>query len=169
MTEVTPPAPDGHRAPNISFEFLPAQDRGDGEESVGDHQASQPACAQFRLGDLWRRRLDRERTHATIARILAETDLVPAAHLTCVGAASGEIDDIRRPLSRYRRPPTSSRCAAIRRAASAPPTPRIRMATRLRPNSSPASRSVIPTSRFPSPPIRRSIRKARTSTPTSMC
>ena len=36
----------------------------------------------------------RERTHATIARILAETDLVPAAHLTCVGAARGEIDDI---------------------------------------------------------------------------
>ena len=40
----------------------------------------------------------RERTHSTIARILAETDLTPAAHLTCVGAARGEIDDI---VSRY--------------------------------------------------------------------
>jgi methylenetetrahydrofolate reductase (NADPH) len=40
----------------------------------------------------------RERTHSTIARILAETDLLPAAHLTCVGAARGEIDDI---VSRY--------------------------------------------------------------------
>jgi methylenetetrahydrofolate reductase (NADPH) len=36
----------------------------------------------------------RERTHSTIARMLAETDLTPAAHLTCVGAARGEIDDI---------------------------------------------------------------------------
>jgi methylenetetrahydrofolate reductase (NADPH) len=36
----------------------------------------------------------RERTHATIARILGETALRPAAHLTCVGASRGEIDDI---------------------------------------------------------------------------
>jgi len=36
----------------------------------------------------------RERTHATIARILKETALLPAAHLTCVGAARGEIDEI---------------------------------------------------------------------------
>jgi methylenetetrahydrofolate reductase (NADPH) len=36
----------------------------------------------------------RERTHSTITRILNETDLLPAAHLTCVGAARGEIDDI---------------------------------------------------------------------------
>jgi methylenetetrahydrofolate reductase (NADPH) len=40
----------------------------------------------------------RERTHSTIARILAETSLTPAAHLTCVGASRGEIDDI---VSRY--------------------------------------------------------------------
>lgn len=38
----------------------------------------------------------RERTHATISRILKETDLVPAAHLTCVAATRGEIDDIAR-------------------------------------------------------------------------
>jgi methylenetetrahydrofolate reductase (NADPH) len=36
----------------------------------------------------------RERTHSTIARILGETRLTPAAHLTCVGAARGEIDEI---------------------------------------------------------------------------
>jgi len=38
----------------------------------------------------------RERTHATIARMLKETDLVPAAHLTCVAATKGEIDDVAR-------------------------------------------------------------------------
>jgi methylenetetrahydrofolate reductase (NADPH) len=36
----------------------------------------------------------RERTHATVKRILAETALVPAAHLTCVGAACAEVDSV---------------------------------------------------------------------------
>src|SRR6202030_4156668 len=36
----------------------------------------------------------RERTHATVKRILAETLLVPAAHLTCVGAACDEVDAV---------------------------------------------------------------------------
>src|SRR3546814_743493 len=36
----------------------------------------------------------RERTHATVARIARETDLVPAAHLTCVGASKAEIAEI---------------------------------------------------------------------------
>ncbi len=38
----------------------------------------------------------RERTHATVDRILKETGLTPAAHLTCVGATRGEIDEIAR-------------------------------------------------------------------------
>src|SRR3954466_4244104 len=36
----------------------------------------------------------RERTHATVKRILAETALTPAAHLTCVAASCGEVDDV---------------------------------------------------------------------------
>ena len=36
----------------------------------------------------------RERTHATVKRIVEETSLKPAAHLTCVAAPRGEIDDI---------------------------------------------------------------------------
>ena len=38
----------------------------------------------------------RERTHNAVARIIAETDLTPAPHLTCIGASRGEIDDIAR-------------------------------------------------------------------------
>jgi methylenetetrahydrofolate reductase (NADPH) len=38
----------------------------------------------------------RERTHATVKRIVEETTLKPAAHLTCVGASRGETDDILR-------------------------------------------------------------------------
>jgi methylenetetrahydrofolate reductase (NADPH) len=36
----------------------------------------------------------RERTHATVARIVRETELVPAAHLTCVGASKDEIAEV---------------------------------------------------------------------------
>jgi methylenetetrahydrofolate reductase (NADPH) len=36
----------------------------------------------------------RERTHSTITRLLSETDLLPAAHLTCVGASRAEIDEV---------------------------------------------------------------------------
>src|SRR5208337_2526137 len=36
----------------------------------------------------------RERTHATVKRILAETALVPAAHLTCVAASCDEINQV---------------------------------------------------------------------------
>jgi methylenetetrahydrofolate reductase (NADPH) len=36
----------------------------------------------------------RERTHSTVKRLLAETSLVPAAHLTCVAASCDEIDTV---------------------------------------------------------------------------
>ena len=36
------------------------------------------------------------RTHATVTRLVQETSLTPAAHLTCVGASRGEVDDVAR-------------------------------------------------------------------------
>jgi methylenetetrahydrofolate reductase (NADPH) len=36
----------------------------------------------------------RQRTHATVARIVRETGLIPAAHLTCVGASRDEVDEV---------------------------------------------------------------------------
>lgn len=38
----------------------------------------------------------RDRTHRTLGRILRETALAPAAHLTCVGASRGEVDEVLR-------------------------------------------------------------------------
>jgi methylenetetrahydrofolate reductase (NADPH) len=38
----------------------------------------------------------RQRTHAAVERIMKETDLTAAPHLTCIGASKGEIDDIAR-------------------------------------------------------------------------
>src|SRR6202012_3259064 len=40
----------------------------------------------------------RERTHSTITRILGETSLTPAAHLTCVDAPRADVDDV---VARY--------------------------------------------------------------------
>ena len=36
----------------------------------------------------------RERTHATVSRMLRETDLKPAAHLTCVAASRADVDAV---------------------------------------------------------------------------
>src|SRR5690349_11385105 len=36
----------------------------------------------------------RERTHATVSRIVTETHLKPAAHLTCVAATKDEVNDV---------------------------------------------------------------------------
>ena len=36
----------------------------------------------------------RDRTHATVKRLLNETDLAPAAHVTCVGTSRAEVDAV---------------------------------------------------------------------------
>ena len=97
MTEVTPPAPDGHRAPPspaISFEFFPPKTE-EMEKSLWETiNRLAPLSPSFVSVTYGAGGSTRERTHSTIARILAETELLPAAHLTFVGAARGEIDEI---------------------------------------------------------------------------
>jgi methylenetetrahydrofolate reductase (NADPH) len=123
MTEVTPPAPDGHRAlksPDISFEFFPPKTE-EMEKSLWETiKRLAPLTPNFVSVTYGAGGSTRERTHSTIARIPAETDLTPAAHDLRRRARRDRRD--RRPLSRHRRPAISSRCAAIRPAASAPPT-----------------------------------------------
>ncbi len=146
MTEVTPPVSDGQRAlkhPAISFEFFPPKTE-EMEKSLWDTiKRLAPLAPSFVSVTYGAGGSTRERTHSTIARILAETDLLPAAHLTCVGAARGEIDEIVAAITTSASA-TSWRCAAIRPAASARPTPPIPMATRPRPSSWPASRRRYP-------------------------
>jgi methylenetetrahydrofolate reductase (NADPH) len=94
MTEVTPPAKNGHRAPAISFEFFPPKTE-EMERSLWETiKRLAPLEPSFVSVTYGAGGSTRERTHATIARILRETLLLPAAHLTCVGAARGEIDEI---------------------------------------------------------------------------
>jgi methylenetetrahydrofolate reductase (NADPH) len=101
MTKVTPPAPNGHRAPrtpDISFEFFPPKTEEMERNLWETIKRLAPLAPNFVSVTYGAGGSTRERTHSTIARILAETDLLPAAHLTCVGAARGEIDDI---VARY--------------------------------------------------------------------
>src|ERR1700760_2703318 len=97
MTEVTPPASNSHRAlkaPAISFEFFPPK-TDEMERSLWETiKRLAPLAPSFVSVTYGAGGSTRERTHSTIKRILSETSLLPAAHLTCVGAARGEIDDI---------------------------------------------------------------------------
>ena len=101
MTEVTTPATDGSRAlksPAISFEFFPPKTE-EMEKSLWDTiNRLAPLSPNFVSVTYGAGGSTRERTHSTIARILKETDLTPAAHLTCVNAPRGEIDDV---VARY--------------------------------------------------------------------
>jgi methylenetetrahydrofolate reductase (NADH) len=95
MTEVTPN--DAHAvpgSPKISFEFFPPKTE-EMERNLWDTiKRLAPLKPNFVSVTYGAGGSTRERTHSTIARILAETELTPAAHLTCVGAERGEIDDI---------------------------------------------------------------------------
>jgi methylenetetrahydrofolate reductase (NADPH) len=94
MTEVTPPAHRALKTPDISFEFFPPKTE-EMERSLWETiNRLAPLSPNFVSVTYGAGGSTRERTHSTIARILRETDLLPAAHLTCVGASCGEIDDI---------------------------------------------------------------------------
>ena len=78
MTEVTPPAPDGHRAlksPAISFEFFPPKTE-EMEKSLWETiKRLAPLSPSFVSVTYGAGGSTRERTHATITRILAPCDL----------------------------------------------------------------------------------------------
>ena len=101
MTEVRPTQGNGSLAqklPNISFEFFPPKTE-EMERNLWDViERLAPLTPNFVSVTYGAGGSTRERTHATIARILAETDLTPAAHLTCVNAPRADIDDV---VARY--------------------------------------------------------------------
>src|SRR5579863_707819 len=101
MTDATLSTSNGSRAPKqpaISFEFFPPKTE-EMEKSLWETiKRLAPLTPNFVSVTYGAGGSTRERTHATIARILGETELLPAAHLTCVGAPRSEIDDI---VARY--------------------------------------------------------------------
>src|ERR1019366_1128125 len=86
--------PAGHRRIGVSFEFFPPNSA-EMEKILWDSvERLAPLAPDFVSVTYGAGGSTRERTHATVKRILQETPLTPAAHLTCVAATRDEIDAI---------------------------------------------------------------------------
>ncbi len=91
MSDIAAPTP---KLPNISFEFFPPKTE-EMERSLWETITRlAPLHPNFVSVTYGAGGSTRERTHSTISRILSETALVPAAHLTCVNASKADIDDV---------------------------------------------------------------------------
>ncbi len=82
--------------PEVSFEFFPPKTEKMEEILWASVKRLEPLGPRFVSVTYGAGGSTRERTHATVARILRETSLVPAAHLTCVGSSRAEVDDVAR-------------------------------------------------------------------------
>ena len=80
----------------VSFEFFPPKTEKMEQTLWESIKTLEPLRPRFVSVTYGAGGSTRERTHATLERILRETQLTPAAHLTCVGASREEIDDIAR-------------------------------------------------------------------------
>jgi len=79
---------------NVSFEFFPPKTPKMEEtlwNSIKTLEELNPSFVSVTYGAGGS---TRERTHNTVKRIVEETSLKPAAHLTCVGASKGEINEV---------------------------------------------------------------------------
>ncbi|OCC06552.1 methylenetetrahydrofolate reductase [NAD(P)H] [Labrys sp. WJW] len=89
----------GHALPShggirVSFEFFPpknAEMEASLWEAIERLAPLDPLFASVTYGAGG---TTRERTHGTVARMVQETDIRPAAHLTCVGATREAIDEV---------------------------------------------------------------------------
>jgi methylenetetrahydrofolate reductase (NADPH) len=85
--------PSGRRV-RVSFEFFPPK-TAEMEKTLWEAIARlAPLAPAFVSVTYGAGGSTRERTHATVKRIIAETVLAPAAHLTCVAADRAEIDSV---------------------------------------------------------------------------
>ncbi|GAA4723911.1 methylenetetrahydrofolate reductase [NAD(P)H] [Sphingomonas lutea] len=78
----------------VSFEFFPPKTDKMADTLWESIQTLAPLQPRFVSVTYGAGGSTRERTHATVERILKETPLTPAAHLTCVGASRAEVDAV---------------------------------------------------------------------------
>jgi methylenetetrahydrofolate reductase (NADPH) len=90
----THPDTQGERHIGVSFEFFPPKSE-EMEKTLWEAITRlAPLTPDFVSVTYGAGGSTRERTHATVKRILDETVLTPAAHLTCVAATRDEIDQV---------------------------------------------------------------------------
>lgn len=98
----TPPFPHGLEyavsapPPKVSFEFFPPKNEAMEQRLWQSILRLAPLKPQFVSVTYGAGGSTRERTHDTLKRLLKETTLTPAAHLTCVGATREEVDAVAR-------------------------------------------------------------------------
>ena len=80
--------------PTISFEFFPPKTEKMEAALWASIEALAPLAPTFVSVTYGAGGSTRERTHGTVARIVRETALKPAAHLTCVAATRDEVDAV---------------------------------------------------------------------------
>jgi methylenetetrahydrofolate reductase (NADPH) len=80
----------------ISFEFFPPKTDKMAETLWSSIKRLEPLQPRFVSVTYGAGGSTRERTHQTVVRILKETSLTPAAHLTCVEATRDEVDAVAR-------------------------------------------------------------------------
>ena len=79
---------------NVSFEFFPPKSEKMEASLWRAVKRLEPLNPSFVSVTYGAGGSTRERTHRTVERIIRETSLRPAAHLTCVGASREEIDEV---------------------------------------------------------------------------
>jgi methylenetetrahydrofolate reductase (NADPH) len=80
----------------VSFEFFPPKTEKMEETLWSSISRLAPLGPEFVSVTYGAGGSTRERTHATVTRLLRETQLKPAAHLTCVDASKDEVDAVAR-------------------------------------------------------------------------
>lgn len=82
------------KTPAISFEFFPPKTEKMEQNLWAAIEKLAPLAPAFVSVTYGAGGSTRERTHDTVARIVRETTLKPAAHLTCVSATRAEVDEV---------------------------------------------------------------------------
>ena len=85
-----------HPPPLLSFEFFPPRTEALEQQLWTCIRRLEPLRPRFVSVTYGAGGGTRQRTHATVVRIVRETALVPAAHLTCVGASRADVDAVAR-------------------------------------------------------------------------
>jgi methylenetetrahydrofolate reductase (NADPH) len=78
----------------VSFEFFPPKTEKMAETLWNSIETLAPLSPRFVSVTYGAGGSTRERTHSTVSRIVSETAIPAAAHLTCVNASRAEIDDV---------------------------------------------------------------------------
>jgi methylenetetrahydrofolate reductase (NADPH) len=84
------------KGPRVSFEFFPPKTDKLEEQLWSAIRRLEPLAPSFVSVTYGAGGSTRDRTHRTVTRMLSETTLKPAAHLTCVAASKDEVNEVLR-------------------------------------------------------------------------